>query len=120
MFLGGTQTVTALGDEAFVIGNAAHARINLFSPAGTAADALDLTPLLAGLSPAALATLEADLKNNIAQTDLTLGAAAGTTGAFTTAVTISVPGRTATVTLEGATKITSTSQLFGALVFPNT
>jgi hypothetical protein len=98
MFLGGTSTITALGDEAFVVGNAAHATVDLFSPTGVGADALDLAPLLAGLSATALSTLETDLQNNIAQTDLILGAATGTT-----------------VALEGATKITSTSQLFGAL-----
>jgi hypothetical protein len=118
MFLGGTSTVTALGDEAFVVGNASHATVDLFAPSGVGADALDLTPLLAGLAATALTTLETDLKNNVAQTDLTLGAATGTTGAFTTAVTIAVPGAGATVALEGATRITSTSQLFGALIFP--
>jgi hypothetical protein len=119
MFLGGTSTVTALGDEAFVVGNAAKTTIDRFSPVGVSADALDLTPLLASLSTGRLTTLENDLLRNLPQANVILGAATGTTGAFTTLVTINGPGGIATLELEGATRITTTSQLSGALIFPN-
>ena len=46
-FLGGTSTVAALPNEAFVVESGTNATINKFSQS---CDALDLTPLLAGVS----------------------------------------------------------------------